>query len=243
MMKMASENIVLEFCDKKFGYEQYLTAERMEKELIKIFVQLLVKAFECNSMREQIARLILPLPSSNFILKHVYNEIKSEALEKGQQLEFVYDVINLYYSILEINPSCFETMVSVRERLEILIKLRIKDQKLSDHFEKKVVEIGEFIESSQQPTEKENKQSFVINPPNDFSRMSIIPNFKDLKFDQTPFLRENITNGAYQSVNHYLDVQFRLLREDYMKPLREGLTFFIFFQKKTFLNFFSLYFC
>ena len=61
------------------------------------------------------------------------------------------------------------------------------------------------------------------SPTNDFTDMNIIPNLKDILSDQTPFLRKNITNGAYKSVDHYLDVQFRLLREDYLNPLREGV--------------------
>lgn len=37
------------------------------------------------------------------------------------------------------------------------------------------------------------------------------------------YLRKNLTNGAYKNVEHYLDIQFRLLREDFLKPLREGV--------------------
>lgn len=36
-------------------------------------------------------------------------------------------------------------------------------------------------------------------------------------------MRKNISNGAYQNVTHYLDVQFRLLREDFLQPLRDGV--------------------
>nr|CAD7438059.1 unnamed protein product [Timema bartmani] len=35
---------------------------------------------------------------------------------------------------------------------------------------------------------------------------------------------EEDVKRAYQSVEHYLDVQFRLLREDFLIPLREGIT-------------------
>lgn len=54
--------------------------------------------------------------------------------------------------------------------------------------------------------------------------MNIVPKFHDILSDQTSqFLRRNITNGAYNDVYHYLDVQFRLLREDFLKPLRDGV--------------------
>jgi hypothetical protein len=36
-------------------------------------------------------------------------------------------------------------------------------------------------------------------------------------------LRKNITTGSYKNVEHYLDVNFRLLREDFLQPLRNGI--------------------
>ena len=54
--------------------------------------------------------------------------------------------------------------------------------------------------------------------------MNIVPKLIDIFSDETSqYLRKNITNGAYQNVQHYLDVQFRLLREDYLLPLRDGV--------------------
>ena len=41
--------------------------------------------------------------------------------------------------------------------------------------------------------------------------------------DVEPFLRPNIVKGSYPDVATYLDIQFRLLREDFFYPLRMGL--------------------
>ncbi|XP_052131340.1 NFX1-type zinc finger-containing protein 1-like [Frankliniella occidentalis] len=38
-----------------------------------------------------------------------------------------------------------------------------------------------------------------------------------------PYLRRNVVVGPYNDVEHYLDVQFRLLREDFVRPLRDGI--------------------
>lgn len=54
--------------------------------------------------------------------------------------------------------------------------------------------------------------------------MNIVPKLEDILSNNTSvYLRKNITNHAYKSVQHYLDVQFRLLREDFLRPLREGV--------------------
>lgn len=51
-----------------------------------------------------------------------------------------------------------------------------------------------------------------------------MPKLNDILSNQiNQYLRKNITNGAYNNVSHYLDVQFRLLREDFLQPLRDGV--------------------
>ena len=60
-------------------------------------------------------------------------------------------------------------------------------------------------------------------PPDDFRTLSVIPTQKDILTAERPFLRRNKIDGSYHDAEHYLDVQFRLLREDFVRPLREGI--------------------
>ncbi|XP_078367695.1 uncharacterized protein LOC144651630 isoform X2 [Oculina patagonica] len=60
-------------------------------------------------------------------------------------------------------------------------------------------------------------------PPNDFRDMPICPTNEEITSQERPFLRKNILKGRYEDAEHYLDVQFRLLREDFLEPLREGI--------------------
>lgn len=57
-------------------------------------------------------------------------------------------------------------------------------------------------------------------PPNNFREISICPDASDLLHDQNVFLRQNIVLGGYDGVEQYLDIQFRLLRENFILPLR-----------------------
>ncbi|XP_041979115.1 NFX1-type zinc finger-containing protein 1-like [Aricia agestis] len=69
------------------------------------------------------------------------------------------------------------------------------------------------------------KKTVVVDqgdPPDDFRELSVLPTREDLLVNK-PFIRPNIIDGAYRDVDHYLDVQFRLLREDCFGPLRDGL--------------------
>ena len=62
-------------------------------------------------------------------------------------------------------------------------------------------------------------------PPNNFTEIVVLPQANDLKSGPhfKPFLRPNIVKGGYRCWDHYLDVQFRLLREDFIAPLRDGI--------------------
>lgn len=76
-------------------------------------------------------------------------------------------------------------------------------------------------------TPEEEQQLHEMQPPDDYRDCSIIPAIAELKSDEQTFLRTNKTSGAYIDANHYLDVQFRLLREDFVRPLKIGIQDFL----------------
>ena len=81
-----------------------------------------------------------------------------------------------------------------------------------------------IIEKKSKSRSKEkNEDAQEAKPPDDFREISVYPTTNDLEVDKVVFLRKNIVEGKYQDVSHYLDVQFRLLREDFIGPLREGV--------------------
>ncbi|XP_068721845.1 NFX1-type zinc finger-containing protein 1-like [Montipora capricornis] len=81
----------------------------------------------------------------------------------------------------------------------------------------------DIIRSERQKTGKRYTSRAGQKPPNDFREIPICPTNKEITAQERPFLRKNITKGQYENAEHYLDVQFRLLREDFLEPLREGI--------------------
>ncbi|VDO24554.1 unnamed protein product [Onchocerca flexuosa] len=62
-----------------------------------------------------------------------------------------------------------------------------------------------------------------VEPPEDFRTLSVYATSNDILHPARPYIRKNITKGSYLSQEHYLDVQFRLMREDLVAPLRDGI--------------------
>jgi hypothetical protein len=51
----------------------------------------------------------------------------------------------------------------------------------------------------------------------------INPSLEELSLRGRPFLRKIHDVGPYEDLDHYLDVNFRLLKEDFQEALRLGL--------------------
>ncbi|XP_074942120.1 NFX1-type zinc finger-containing protein 1-like [Phalacrocorax aristotelis] len=57
----------------------------------------------------------------------------------------------------------------------------------------------------------------------DFREVPVIPAPEELFGEAEGRLRPNLWRGAHESAAAYLDLHFRLLREDFLKPLRDGI--------------------
>ena len=92
--------------------------------------------------------------------------------------------------------------------------LRIKDM-VEDSIRSKAEESEQSIPSSRRKQDEEE-------PPDDFREINIVPTVDDLN-NFKPFLRQNKIDEKFKNLDSYLDIQFRLLREDFVRPLREGI--------------------
>ncbi|CAL8139352.1 unnamed protein product [Orchesella dallaii] len=97
----------------------------------------------------------------------------------------------------------------------------------------KIVEVNKQLEvEAKASTAFEFTEKFELmlhdrEPPENFRKIQIIPTLEELLQNKRPFLRPNKIKGAYYDAEHYLDVQFRLLREDFVQPLRRGMEDFL----------------
>lgn len=65
----------------------------------------------------------------------------------------------------------------------------------------------------------DNDDEVTVNTE-DFRLMSIYPTSSDILCDLDPIIDGKYVGG----IDHYLNTQFRLLREDFMRPLRKSIS-------------------
>lgn len=61
----------------------------------------------------------------------------------------------------------------------------------------------------------------------DFRTIPIYPTHAEFHQNEKPFLRQNLTSQSYMSTHLYLDTHFRLMREDFVRPLRDGIQYLL----------------
>eukprot|EP00347_Sterkiella_histriomuscorum_P006278 403353380 len=80
------------------------------------------------------------------------------------------------------------------------------------------------IKQDRRAAAKNKDEDYKVKPPDDFQNISIIPTLQELTQPGKPFLRAMPAQGGRFIDKHdYLDLIFRLLREDAIDPLRKGL--------------------
>ncbi|XP_046669546.1 NFX1-type zinc finger-containing protein 1-like isoform X2 [Homalodisca vitripennis] len=100
------------------------------------------------------------------------------------------------------------------------------DSNLSLVVESLLLDLGSSTEIPKQENNvkarSEKKEKYFPEPVGDFRTVSLFPRPEDI-YSEQPFLYPNVIKGPYGSVEHYLDTHFKLLREDFMSPIRQAI--------------------
>lgn len=206
-----------------------------------LFLLMQISAKICSTEFIQNKTVLLTELISNQFFDHLKNYILSTPTEKNvsrcnNMNTFFDDCLVVFQSIITLFPK-----TAVDQLREIIVSSNIAltgIQNYCCHIKINTItisgmnEVLQKLDETKLTKELELKEKLVFDniaqyfpPPDNFRELTVYPTATDLEYGK-PFLRPNITQGAYQNVEHYLDVQFRLLREDFIAPLREGIRFY-----------------
>lgn len=214
-------------------------------EMVELLLTCLSKACSYTILKQHVQQILVTLQSSvffkqtilHFILKLM--AVSSAEIEKyGTSLKCIIIIIREMKSRM---PSTMFEVIGITSLLEKVVS-RLKSCMTPQSAE--IVELFKKLEVSNeeeiQHMANEKEQSFqrqtvpdeeYQDPPEDFREIPVFPVEHDILVNTNPFLRMNKRTGGYKDLNHYLDVQFRLLREDFIGPLREGIQQYVAFLK------------
>ena len=226
-------DILLTLVDSSSGFIALLVKDKPNTHITDLIMSLLCKALTGPSRPCNRNTLMNQLRNSNFFATIAPNYITNITLNRStnnqaQLQQSLHNLVEIVKQLLLVMPNSlvnvFPTIAMINYAVDKNI-LSIPDEILRQ----KVIEL-QTIQNNLQKHTSEEEQCARTNydqnepPPDDYKLLPIFPSLRDIHPDDKPFLRANKAKGCFDDLNHYLDVQFRLLREDFIKPLRDGVT-------------------
>ncbi|KAK8754169.1 hypothetical protein OTU49_014217, partial [Cherax quadricarinatus] len=235
LLKLPSDVVVIELLRKGSGFHLLLEEDNIKDGKFMLLIKVLSHATSTQSNRENLCDLFSRTCERKFIDKicTFIFKIKRSYLNNAEDLFTKLCVfLEAYASTMTTNaidrlPSLLDACTAALAPL--------KEKKLiSETLFKQYEELQEMLTEASKQWEQEKKldseekkrqkyEMDYMEPPDDFREYPVLPTPRDLSAVEHPFLRKNIVKGKYNDPDHYLDVQFRLLREDFVRPLRKGI--------------------
>ena len=227
------EDGILELANKSKRFEALLNCTEIRPDLMKLIIRavhLCALSDQVTQHAEKILRIVI---RTKFLLLHLSSFVRKIQLhsitdDNFQPDDVILQLAETFLVLLQRFRHDIVDTTPIAELSEALEKLKsdVSLQVDTEMLEKKVILVKELRdESIRRRIESLRKQDdeSALEPPEDFRKVSVIPQAADLNVHDKPFLRANIVGGSYIDLEHYLDVQFRLMREDFIIPLRQGI--------------------
>ena len=208
------------FHDLKSFQKVILNSERVgenDGDMLKIINILVKLTMVCDTEERKVAVRIL---AETFNSRSFAFCIKlQQYVQKTDSERDLLAVVRLFDSVLKILPSSWELLPMECLKLSVvgcMPEITNEEVYLSmigryqDAQQNAVVQNGDALLSSEQ---------FY----NEYRHLSILPNTCEVNENVFPQLNASIIEGCYDSWAHYYDTQFKLLKEDFVAPLRRGV--------------------
>ncbi|XP_046577632.1 NFX1-type zinc finger-containing protein 1-like [Haliotis rubra] len=211
------ENITLELASDKSGFESMLHSHSMTFDEIRLVLAVVDKACSTDH-KEGLKKVLKTLCTSCFLDTHLVNFF--DQLNHYDEIEdYSNHVFVICEEILKKSPRNAGKCVDALQCIGYAFSdcdIIYDNPELEAHR-------AELGRTCIRHVVFGQCRSYEEEPPDNYRDLEMFPSLQDLLSDEQPFLRQNKDKGAYSSLDTYLDVQFRLLREDYIQPLRRGI--------------------
>ncbi|CAJ1050338.1 NFX1-type zinc finger-containing protein 1 isoform X2 [Xyrichtys novacula] len=226
----------------KPALQEVLNETKMRQDLIELFCLVMSKAFKARTNRGTLQHLANIIKDSLFlstVLPHYLVGMVSESNPQRRERYPLHmeNILAIVSEVLNIFPASSHPTVSMSVTLiqTSILNLKASGVDIQPQVEQKVERLQALIkhlqERSCEGTLRSDRDTYALltngddNPEDleDFRTIPIYPTFEELHNDEKPVLRPNLTSKRYTNTHLYLDTHFRLLREDFVRPLREGI--------------------
>ncbi|XP_048505861.1 NFX1-type zinc finger-containing protein 1-like isoform X3 [Athalia rosae] len=241
LSQMKNDDVVTKLAEKKTEFQELLN-NIDTPDLLVVTLQVLTNVCQAN-FTEIVTSVLSQACSVSFLeslqiyLSKLPFESSTEKIKNklywDDNDKFWRNLIKFIKKVTELLPTkARDELTSVLQKINLIIPAieGSKGYKIDDNVKEDATTLLKELEDEIRKVEKQAKDLEILStkpdseeePPENFRTLSVIPTVSDL-YNEKPFIRPCKVKDAYDSVEHYLDVQFRLLREDFISPLHDGI--------------------
>ncbi|XP_005057093.1 PREDICTED: NFX1-type zinc finger-containing protein 1 [Ficedula albicollis] len=219
------------------GLKELLSRTTMNHNLVQLICQVLQKVCHSQVDRQGVQHILGVVKESNFLkicLPQYVSDMVTEVVPAARHAypEHISNIILLLQHMISTFPASSVQKVSIL--LTVLTAsinaLRGFGVDITEETEKNLNKVQMLMQHLQEKRREGTLRAdnCALMQPQDgreegYRTMSIYPTYDEIHGNEKPFLRPNFVFGRYESTSIYLDTHFRLLREDFVRPLREGI--------------------
>ncbi|XP_070575224.1 NFX1-type zinc finger-containing protein 1-like isoform X1 [Ptychodera flava] len=235
--------IVMTIAKEANAFIKLIDEQPLSDDDFRMTLRILRRAITCSTVPQSVIHILILVSECNFFKVTVPRHLSSimVAIQRdkfdGESEATLRLLVAITKNIFRRMPGKFKDLAStlnliieivrMLEKTKINIDEDIKEevQRLEEDInaELKNIREGVFQSSSHAKFTGQKKMWVKRRPTEDFREIPIFPRQQDVVTDSRPFIRPNKPKGSFEDVNDYLDIQFRLLREDFIAPLRDGV--------------------
>ena len=221
------EKAVLELTRKAGKFEALLSMDDIRPDLLKLVITSFRMLCSSNNIMTANAEKILrSTKAKRFLTGTALSSFINQMAYLGDSSgvdTVIMDLISIFLTVIQkLGESIVHSLPIPQLRISLAL---LKEKNLienADDLEKELHHVTELKDEVIRLAMSAHDQESQLKPPQNFRELSVIPSAADLLCSR-PFLRKNITDRRFNDLDHYLDVQFRLLKEDFVMPLRDGI--------------------
>ena len=189
-----------------------------------------------NSKLKTLIQIIYNIINASIESEHLNTLLSQITLEKYEKF---YSHLREFIKKLPSRQSVDENVIILKQVTHIFRKLIVSIPKQCEMLPlDELQEVTKMLQQQEQGFKydeyvacakslvelfKESEAMEVDGDLYDYQTIPVLPEAHEINRQAKPKLQANIIDGSYKDWDHYLHVQFSLLREDYISPLRQGI--------------------
>ena len=233
LLTRTDEEILLELVDPCKGFKEELDSIQTSdgRTAFGLALLLIRRALATTTLPKSLAQLMVMVRGTEWLTQLPIFVQNIRAFNR-ENIEYLENMLHIFKLFLTKMPSSHDLVNQVLLTLKYLDKVRDIPPSIKHDLDAQVADLQQCANEIEKQNEKQNMvdtytEEDFLKPPDDFLEISVLPSQDDLVKEEKPFLRMNKCKGQYQGLAHYLDVQFRLLRADFVGPLQNGIQSFL----------------